>query len=46
MAARFHDLKVAAITRQTPEAVAVAFDVPAELRDDFVLVILIVIGGL
>lgn len=35
MAPRFHDLKVAAITRQTPEAVAVAFDVPPELRDDF-----------
>ena len=35
MAPRFHALKVAAITRQTPEAVAVAFAVPEELREDF-----------
>lgn len=35
MAVRFHDLKVAAISRQTPDAVAVAFDVPEELRQDF-----------
>jgi ring-1,2-phenylacetyl-CoA epoxidase subunit PaaE len=35
MAARFHDLKVAAITRQTPDAVAMALAVPPELRDEF-----------
>ncbi|MHB2264277.1 1,2-phenylacetyl-CoA epoxidase subunit PaaE [Aliihoeflea sp. PC F10.4] len=36
MAARFHELKVAGIERQTAESVAVAFEVPAELRDAFV----------
>ncbi len=36
MAPRFHELKVMAIERQTPDAVAVAFDVPDDLRDTFV----------
>lgn len=36
MAPRFHDLTVAAIERQTPDAVAVAFDVPDALRESFV----------
>lgn len=35
MAPRFHDLTVTDIERQTPEAVAVAFAVPDELRDAF-----------
>jgi ring-1,2-phenylacetyl-CoA epoxidase subunit PaaE len=35
MASRFHDLTVSAIERQTPEAVAIAFDVPEALRDAF-----------
>lgn len=35
MAARFHELKVASIERQTPEAVAVAFEIPDGLRDAF-----------
>lgn len=35
MAPRFHHLKVAAIARETPEAVAIAFDIPDELRDEF-----------
>jgi ring-1,2-phenylacetyl-CoA epoxidase subunit PaaE len=35
MALRFHELKVAEIRRQTPEAVAVAFVLPEELRQDF-----------
>jgi ring-1,2-phenylacetyl-CoA epoxidase subunit PaaE len=35
MAPRFHELKVASIARETPEAVAVGFDVPEELRDAF-----------
>lgn len=35
MAPRFHDLTVTDIERQTPEAVAVAFAVPDELRDEF-----------
>lgn len=32
---RFHPLKVAAITRETPEAVSIAFDVPADLAETF-----------
>lgn len=35
MAARFHDLVVTSIERQTPEAVAVGFAVPKELRPVF-----------
>ncbi|MDN2566585.1 phenylacetate-CoA oxygenase/reductase subunit PaaK [Aquibium sp. A9E412] len=35
MAPRFHALKVAEIVRETPEAVAIAFEVPAELADTF-----------
>ena len=35
MAPRFHDLKVAAIARETPEAVAVAFEIPDALRETF-----------
>jgi ring-1,2-phenylacetyl-CoA epoxidase subunit PaaE len=35
MAPRFHDLVVTDIERQTPEAVAVAFAVPDDLRDAF-----------
>lgn len=35
MAPRFHHLKVAAIARETPEAVAIAFDIPDELRGEF-----------
>ena len=35
MAPRFHELKVAAIARETPEAVAVAFDIPDDLKDAF-----------
>ncbi len=35
MAPRFHDLTVTDIERQTPEAVAVAFAVPDELREAF-----------
>ena len=35
MAARFHDLKVASIARETPDSVAVGFEVPEELRDTF-----------
>lgn len=33
--ARFHELKVAEIVRETPEAVAIAFEVPDDLRDVF-----------
>lgn len=33
--ARFHELKVAEIVRETPEAVAIAFEVPDDLRDAF-----------
>ncbi|AII50343.1 1,2-phenylacetyl-CoA epoxidase subunit PaaE [Hymenobacter sp. APR13] len=32
---RFHTLKVKSITRETPDCVSVALDVPAELRDTF-----------
>ncbi len=32
---RFHELKVAGIARETPEAVAIAFDVPDGLRETF-----------
>lgn len=32
---RFHDLKVARIDRDTPDAVAIAFDVPDDLREAF-----------
>ncbi|QDY99355.1 phenylacetate-CoA oxygenase/reductase subunit PaaK [Nitratireductor mangrovi] len=35
MAPRFHDLTVSAIERQTPEAVAIAFDLPEDLRETF-----------
>ena len=35
MAPRFHDLKVAAIARETPDAVAIAFEVPHDLRETF-----------
>lgn len=35
MASRFHELKVAAIARETHEAVAVAFDIPDHLREVF-----------
>ncbi|MBX9451071.1 MAG: phenylacetate-CoA oxygenase/reductase subunit PaaK [Mesorhizobium sp.] len=35
MAPRFHDLKVAAIARETPGAVAVAFEIPDALRKTF-----------
>ncbi len=35
MAARFHELKVASIARETPEAVAVGFEVPDDLREAF-----------
>lgn len=35
MAPRFHELKVSAITRETPEAVAIAFEVPEALRAAF-----------
>ncbi|MCV0397507.1 MAG: phenylacetate-CoA oxygenase/reductase subunit PaaK [Rhizobiaceae bacterium] len=35
MAPRFHDLTVTAIDRQTPEAVAVAFDIPEDLKPTF-----------
>jgi len=35
MASRFHELKVAGIERQTSDSVAVAFEVPDDLRDAF-----------
>lgn len=35
MAPRFHELKIARIARETPDAVAVAFAIPPELRDAF-----------
>ena len=35
MAPRFHELTVAAIERHTPDAVAVAFDIPETLKPDF-----------
>jgi ring-1,2-phenylacetyl-CoA epoxidase subunit PaaE len=35
MASRFHDLRIAEIVRETPEAVALAFNVPEELRETF-----------
>ncbi|WP_157015955.1 1,2-phenylacetyl-CoA epoxidase subunit PaaE [Mesorhizobium xinjiangense] len=35
MALRFHELRVVDIERQTPEAVAIAFDVPDDLRETF-----------
>lgn len=35
MAARFHALKVASIARETPDAVAIGFEVPERLRDAF-----------
>jgi ring-1,2-phenylacetyl-CoA epoxidase subunit PaaE len=35
VAPRFHELTIAEIDRQTPDAVALAFDVPAELRKTF-----------
>ncbi|MCR4266088.1 1,2-phenylacetyl-CoA epoxidase subunit PaaE [Nitratireductor sp. ZSWI3] len=35
MASRFHDLKVASIERQTPDAVAIAFEVPADRAEEF-----------
>ncbi|EKF20763.1 1,2-phenylacetyl-CoA epoxidase subunit PaaE [Nitratireductor pacificus] len=35
MAPRFHDLKVVGIERQTPDAVAIAFEVPADHTDTF-----------
>ncbi len=35
MAPRFHDLTVTGIERQTPDAVAIAFAVPDDLRDAF-----------
>src|ERR1041385_117999 len=33
--ARFHRLKVAEITRETPNCVSVVFDVPANIREEF-----------
>ncbi len=36
MAVRFHDLKVAGITRETPDALSIAFEVPDVLREAFV----------
>ena len=35
MAPRFHELKVSSIARETPEAVAVGFDVPDALKETF-----------
>lgn len=35
MASGFHELKVTSIVRETPEAVAVGFEVPEDLRDAF-----------
>ena len=35
MAARFHELTVAEIVRDTPDAVAIGFAVPPELQDEF-----------
>lgn len=35
MAPRFHDLKVAAIARETPDAVAIAFEIPDALKETF-----------
>ncbi|TKT80186.1 1,2-phenylacetyl-CoA epoxidase subunit PaaE [Aquamicrobium sp. LC103] len=35
MAPRFHDLKVTEISWQTPDAVAIAFEVPEKLREAF-----------
>ena len=35
MATRFHDLKVAEIARETPEAVAIAFEIPDDLKETF-----------
>jgi len=35
MAPRFHELKVAAIERQTPDAIAIAFELPDEMRETF-----------
>ena len=32
---RFHSLKIKSITRETPDCVSVAFEVPAELRETF-----------
>jgi len=34
-ASRFHELRVAAIARQTPDAVAVSFELPEALRETF-----------
>ncbi len=33
--ARFHKLKVAEITRETPDCVSVVFDVPADVKNEF-----------
>lgn len=38
MAPRFHDLKVIGIERQTPDAVAIAFEVPADHAETFAFV--------
>ena len=35
MTPRFHSLKIAEVRRETPEAVSLAFDVPAELAEDY-----------
>jgi ring-1,2-phenylacetyl-CoA epoxidase subunit PaaE len=35
MTPRFHSLKIAEIRRETPEAVSLAFEVPAELAEDY-----------
>lgn len=35
MSPRFHDLRVADVRRETEDAVSVAFDIPAELKDDY-----------
>lgn len=35
MSLQFHDLPVAAVTRETPDSVCLAFDVPEHLRDTF-----------
>ncbi|MAS06112.1 MAG: ferredoxin reductase [Ahrensia sp.] len=35
MSLQFHDLSVAAVTRETPDAVCIAFDVPEDLRGLF-----------
>ena len=38
MPLRFHSLRIAEVRRETPDAVSLRFDVPAELRDEYAFV--------